>query len=79
MATLKELAKEIRATWKNICPSAAPYLEAMAHANSITDKYLYDDMSGIVLGFLANAQSYRGEDARRIKGQLKQMLNDIKK
>ena len=44
-----------------------------------TDKnapYYYDSAESVVLYFLANAQGFRGEDARRIKAELNSMLNN---
>jgi hypothetical protein len=52
---------------------AEPYLTAMRSLGSISDTYGYDSAKSVVLYFLANANSWRGADARRIKGELKQM------
>jgi hypothetical protein len=41
--------------------------------NSIDDKYGYDSARSIVNYFLANAGTWRGEVARRIKKELKGM------
>lgn len=70
---LSEIAKEIRQCWKNVYFGAEPYLEAMSTLNSIEDNYYADDGKSIVLYFLANASTWRGEDARRIKKELNQM------
>ena len=72
---LSEIAKEIRQCWKNVYFGAEPYLEAMQTLNSIDDHYFADDGKSIVLYFLANAATWRGEDARRIKKELKDMCN----
>ena len=40
----------------------------------IKDKYFFDDGKDIVLYFLANAQTWRGEVARSIKKELKSRL-----
>lgn len=69
--SLSKIAKEIRQCWKNVYFGAEPYLEAMSTLNSIEDKYYADDGKSIVLYFLANASGWRGEDARRIKKELK--------
>jgi hypothetical protein len=45
----------------------------METLNSIHDNYYFDSAHSIVLYFLSNAQGWRGEDARRIKAELKQM------
>lgn len=72
---LHEIAREIRKTWTKISPYVEPYLEAMQSLNSINDNYYFDSGKSIVLYFLSNANTWRGEDARRIKAELKEMLN----
>jgi hypothetical protein len=71
---LDVIAAEISASWKNVNYAAIPYLSAMRSLNTIDDGYGYDDARGIVLYFLSNAGSWRGEDARRIKAELKAMV-----
>ena len=71
---LYEIAADIRKTWPKVYFGAVPYLEAMGSLNSITDNYGYDSGKSIVLYFLSNANTWRGEDARRIKAELKGML-----
>lgn len=68
------IAAEIRKTWPKVYFGAVPYLEAMFSLNSITDNYGYDRADSIVRYFLSNASTWRGEDARRIKAELKGML-----
>lgn len=70
---LYKIAAEIRRTWKNINPCALEYLNAMASLGSINDGYYFDSAHEIVLRFLSWANTWRGEDARRIKAELKQM------
>ena len=71
---LYEIAADIRKTWSKVYFGAVPYLDAMGSLNSITDNYGYDSGKSIVLYFLSNANTWRGEDARRIKAELKGML-----
>ena len=71
---LYEIAREIRKTWTKVSPYAEPYLEAMQSLGSINDNYYYDSGKSIVLYFLGNANTWRGEAARRIKAELKEML-----
>ena len=68
-----EIAKEIHKDWKNIYFGAVPYVEAMQELNQITDKYYLDSAKSVILYFLANASSWRGETAKRIKAELKAM------
>lgn len=74
MRPLYTIAREIRADWKKVSPYAAPYLQAMSYLNSVDDKYILDSGRSIVSYFLANAGSWRGETAKRIKAELKEML-----
>ena len=66
-----DIAKEIRNDWKKVNYAAAPYLDAMRQLDEITDNYYCDSGKSIVLYFLSNASSWRGETARRIKKELK--------
>lgn len=69
-----EIANEIRKDWANIYFGAKPYLDTMLCLRHISDKYGADDGHTIVSYFLANASTWRGETARRIKKELKSML-----
>ena len=74
---LYEIAKEIRNDWgSKIYFGAKPYLGAMLTIDKITDRYMCDDAKTIVRYFLSNASSWRGENARRIKKELNEMLKD---
>jgi hypothetical protein len=73
MRPLYEIAREIRKDWKKINYAAAPYLDAMSSLGSINDKYHYDSGNSVVLYFLSNASSWRGENAKRIKAELRSM------
>ena len=74
--TFAEIAREIKQTWKNVYFGAEPYLQAMLTINS-SDKnapYMLETAEDIVIYFLANATYWRGEDAKRIKAELKSMI-----
>lgn len=74
--TLNQIAKEIRMNWTKVNYGAEPYLDAMSSLNSIHDKYYMDDAKSIVLYFLSNAGTWKGDKAKQIKAELKQMLNN---
>lgn len=74
MRPLYEIAMEIREAWKNVYFGAKPYLNAMFMLKSVHDHYYLDSGESIVRYFLANATTWKGETARRIKAELKQML-----
>ena len=73
MRSLEIIAGEIHRDWKKPYFGAVPYLEAMSQLDSINDQYGYDSAKSVVLYFLSNASSWKGETARRIKTELKQM------
>jgi hypothetical protein len=68
------IAEEILRTWPKVNYAAAPYLQAMLSLTKISDSYGMDSGVSVVLYFLSNASSWRGEDARRIKKELNQIL-----
>ena len=55
-----------------------PYVEAMLSLQSINDDYGLDPADDIVIRFLSNAASWRGEVARRIKAELNLHLELVK-
>ena len=71
---LHEIAREIRRDWKPVDYSAKPYLEAMGDLSNIDDKYGEDDGKYIVNYFLSNSGKWRGDVAKRVKAELKQMV-----
>lgn len=68
-----EIAEEISRDWQKPSNYAKPYLEAMFQLNNIGDWYGYEDAQMIVLRFLSNAQTWRGEKARTVKKELNAM------
>ena len=76
MRELHKIAKEIRMNWTKVNYGAEPYLSAMSSISSIHDKYYMDDAKSIVLYFLSNASTWKGDKAKEIKNELKQMLKN---
>lgn len=76
---LHVIAQEISADWKRPYFGAVPYLSAMSELDSVEGMYYEDSAASIVRYFLANAGTWRGEDARRIKAELKAMLPENKR
>lgn len=68
------IAAEIARTWPKVYFGAVPYLQAMSTLSTTGDNYGLDSGDSIVRYFLSNASTWRGEDARRIKAELKGML-----
>lgn len=73
MRPIYEIANEIRKDWKKPFYGAVPYLQAMMCLTDIDENYGFDSARSVVLYFLANAGTWKGETARRIKAELKGM------
>jgi hypothetical protein len=72
--SLGVIAAEIRKEWKPVHPAAKPYLDTMITLRSVDQDYYGDSGRSIVSYFLANAGTWRGESARRIKAELNRLL-----
>jgi hypothetical protein len=68
---LWKIARDVWADWKRPYFGAVPYLEALETLTTIDQDYGLDSADTIVIYFLANAATWRGETARRIKAELK--------
>ena len=68
------IAAEIKKVWGlKISEPARPYLTAMQSLTTINDRYMCEDAKTQIIYFLSNASGFRGEDAKRIKTELKQI------
>lgn len=82
--TVSDIAREIFSLWRPVDPGARPYLEAMLsmdyssfiHPDSPTTERMYgaEPARDVVERFLSNASTFRGEDARRVKLELRQLV-----
>jgi hypothetical protein len=72
---IHEVANEILSVWKGPYFGAVPYLKAMLTLDTKYDAYGYDTAVDIVLRFLSNASTFRGKDARRIKSELRTIID----
>jgi len=75
------IAREITADWskqgKGVNYAAAPYLQAMHSLDKVTDPYYADSGASVIRYFLANANTWRGETAKRVKAELKNMIKGV--
>lgn len=71
---LHEIARDIEKSWTKPYFGAVPYIQAMRSLNRITDSFYADSARSVVLYFLSNAATWKGDDARRIKAELKKMV-----
>ena len=76
LVTVSEIAHAIAKDWQNISPYAVDYLNAMKQIRSINDSYYAESAHSVILYFLANAGTYRGENARTYKALLKDLLKE---
>lgn len=68
------IASEIRKDWAyKINFGAKPYLDAMMSLDKVTDNYGMDSGKSIIIYFLSNATTWRGEKAKAIKAELKKI------
>ena len=68
------IAVEIVADWDKPSFGAVPYLSAMRWLDKSSDRYGMDYGDSIVRYFLANASTWKGETARRIKKELNALV-----
>ncbi len=71
---ISTIAREIVTDWRPVNYGAKPYLQAMHWLTSVNDTYGCDSGRSVVAYFLANAQTWRGEVARRVKKELNGLL-----
>lgn len=74
--TFQRIAKDIKSTWLNVYFGAVPYLEALLTLDTTDPNALYmnETAGDITRYFLANAQTFRGADARMLKAELKSLI-----
>ena len=68
------IAAEIKEDWKPPYFGAVPYIRALACLTRLSDSYGDQDADEIVMYFLSNARTWRGETAKRIKAELREMI-----
>lgn len=71
---LHVIASDISTNWPKVNYAANPWLHAMGCLDEVTDQYHQDSGKTVVMYFLSNAGSWRGEHAKRIKAELKALI-----
>ena len=69
--SLSQIALDIKKDWGVVDKKAEQYLNVMRTLKSIDDKHGFDSGKLIVVQFLFNAQSWRGEVAKATKIELR--------
>ena len=70
------IASDIRQHWAKPGLPALPYLFALRHLSSPDEMYGQDSALSIVAYFLSNATTWRGDHARRLKAELREILKE---
>lgn len=74
---LNVIAAEIEKDWKKPYFGAKPYIDAMKTMTDAKEKFGEDDGKEVVMYFLSNATTWRGETARRVKAELKKLAGVV--
>jgi hypothetical protein len=75
MRKIHQIAQDIKTEWGNkVYFGAKPYLDAMFSLEDKNSMYFMDSADSIVRYFLANASTFRGEKAKALKAELKQVI-----
>ena len=73
---LHEIAYIVANDWKpKVSPHAVPYLQAMLSMRDINENYGLDSGVSVVLYFLSNAATWKGDVSRAVKNELKRRAN----
>jgi hypothetical protein len=73
-SSISDLALIIANDWKKVNFAARPYLDAMFGLSSVDENYGFESGRSIVLYFLNNATSWKGDTAKAVKAELKARL-----
>lgn len=74
--SLSDIAAEIAADWTARHGAAQPFIDAMRELRTADQRSGIETGSDMIQGFLINAQTWRGDVARRVKLELKAILRD---
>ena len=72
--SISSIALDIKVNWRKPYFGAVPYLRAMMELDTIDEMYGADSARFVVTYFLSNANTWKGEEARRLKNELKEIL-----
>lgn len=72
---VRDIAFEVVGDWRKVAYAARPYLDAMLTITSIDEMYGAEEARHIVMYFLNNASQWKGDVAKRIKHELRCMVD----
>ena len=70
---ISQIADEIIKDWKKPYFGARPSLAAMRYLSGPNDMFGADSAQSVLVYFLSNSTGWRGDTARRVKKELKQI------
>lgn len=74
---LHKIGADIKQDWgARMNGAAVPYVEGLCDLHGPNDRWGVETGADAIQGFLNNAQTWRGETARRIKSELKEILQN---
>ena len=71
---IMEIARDIKKAWPKPYFGAVPYINAMACMTTADKLYGEERCRDVLNYFLANANTFRGEEARKLKQELKDLI-----
>lgn len=67
-----EIMADLRTHWAKPYFGAVPYIEALECLTSWSDNYVCDSARSLGAYLLGNMSTFKGDDARRLKAELKE-------
>lgn len=71
---IDEIVRDIHTHWERPYFAAVPYLNAMSRLKTKECRYGQESGGSIIVYFLSNASTFRGEYARQLKQELKDII-----
>ncbi len=71
---ISTIGKDIERHWPDASFGARPYLHAMRHLHTASDMFGLASAKTVINCFLVKADAFEGEDAQRLKDELKELL-----
>ena len=72
---ISTIAREVESDWQEKVNFAArPYLDAMHSLTEMSDSFGLESAHSVIIYFLSNASTWRGDVARRVKAELNKMI-----
>ena len=70
-----DIARDVEHYWQEVDSEANPSLLAMHCINDLSDSYMNTTAKAILTDFLNSSHGWHGSHARRIRNEIRRMLN----